>query len=220
LKLKPVKTEWLTRGQVQAIGGGNQKFAQTIFSPANIAAKRNSEAIDLGNNTMISARVLEHKPSEVRPFDDVKAQIATQLQRRAAGELAAKEGAEKAKAAASGNAAGLTFGAVQKLTRQGGAAGVNANLSKQIFATDVSKGAAYVAGPSDNGGYSIVRVVKAIEADTANAEKLKGVAQRLVGQSSNDVSNAYLTSLKDSIKVEIKKGVADTKKVDAAAPKS
>jgi hypothetical protein len=65
-----------------------------------------------------------------------------------------------------------------------------------------------------------VRVVKAIEADTANAEKLKGVAQRLVGQSSNDVSNAYLTSLKDSIKVEIKKGVADTKKDDAAAPKS
>jgi peptidyl-prolyl cis-trans isomerase D len=218
LKLKPVKTEWLSRAQVQAIGGGNQKFVQAVFSPANIAGKRNLEAIDLGNNAMISARVLEHKASEVRPFDEVKAQITAQLQRRAASELAAKEGAEKTKAVANGNASGLTFGAVSKLTRQGGVAGVNSNLSKLVFAADVSKGPAYVGAPSDAGGYSIVRVTKAIEAETANAEKLKGIAQRLVGQSGNDVSNAYLTALKDSIKVEIKKGATPAKKDDAATP--
>jgi peptidyl-prolyl cis-trans isomerase D len=212
LKLKPVKTEWLTRGQVQAIGAGNQKFAQAVFSPANIAGKRNLEAIDLGNNAMISARVIEHKPSEVRPFDEVKAQIASQLQRRAATELAAKEGVEKTRAAANGDVGGLTFGAIQKLTRQGAAPGVNANLSKQVFGTDVSKGPAYVGAPSDAGGYSVVRVVKAVDAEVANAEKLKGIAQRLVGQTNGDITNAYLTSLKDSIKVEMKKGVTATKK--------
>lgn len=223
LKLKPVKTEWLTRGQAQAIGAGNQKFAQSVFSAANIAGKRNLEAIDLGNNSMISARVIEHKPSDVRPFDDVKTQIATLLQRRSASELAAKDGAEKLKAVASGSSAGLNFGVVQKLTRQGSQPGVNANLSKQVFAADLSKGAAHVGAASDSGGYSVVRVVKVIEADVTNPEKLKGVSQRLVGQSSNDVSNAYLTALKDSIRVEIKKGVADAKKDDAAAtvaPKS
>jgi peptidyl-prolyl cis-trans isomerase D len=215
LKLKPTKTEWLSRAQVQAIGAGNQKFVQAVFTPANIASKRNLEAIDLGNNAMISARVLEHKPSEVRPFDDVKAQITAQLRRRAATELATKEGIEKTKAVANGDASGLTFGAVQKLTRQGNVAGVNANLSKQIFAADISKGVAYAGAPSDAGGYSIVRVVKGIEAETANAEKLKGIAQRLVGQSGNDVTNAYLTSLKDSIKVEMKKGATPAKKDEA-----
>jgi peptidyl-prolyl cis-trans isomerase D len=221
LKLTPVKTDWLTRSQVQAIAAGNQKFAQAVFLPANIATKKNMEAIDLGNNSMISARVLEHKASAVRPFDDVKAQIATQLQRRAATELATKDGIEKTKLAANGSDAGLTFGAVQKLTRQSQVPGVNASLSKQVFAADVSKGLAYVGAPSDAGGFSVVRVVKAIDAEVANAEKIKGVAQRLAQQSSADINNAYLTSLKDSIKVEIKKGVAPAKAADpAVAPKS
>jgi peptidyl-prolyl cis-trans isomerase D len=55
-----------------------------VFAPANVAAKKNSEAIDLGNNSLISARVVDYKPSAVRPFDDVKAQIAQQLQRKLA----------------------------------------------------------------------------------------------------------------------------------------
>jgi peptidyl-prolyl cis-trans isomerase D len=221
LKLTPVKTDWLTRSQVQAIAAGNQKFAQAVFLPANIATKKNMEAIDLGNNSMISARVIEHKPSAVRPFDDVKAQISTQVQRRAATELAVKDGVEKTKTVANGADAGLTFGATQKLTRQSQVPGVNANLAKQVFAADVSKGIAYLGAPSDAGGYSIVRVVKAVEPEIANAEKIKGVAQRLAQQSNADINNAYLTALKDSIKVEIKKGVTPAKSADpAAAPKT
>ncbi len=217
LKLTPVKTEWLTRGQVQAIGSGNQKFAQTVFTPANLSSKRNIEAVDLGGNALISARVLEHKPSAVRPFDEVKVQIQAQLQRKAATELVAKDGIEKTKAVAEGSATtGLVFGAPTKVTRQAGAPGLNTALLKQVFGADSTKGPAYVGAPSDAGGYSIVRVVKSIDAEAATGDKLKGIAQRLVGQSGADVTNAYLSALKDSIKVEIKKGVNDAKKTDAA----
>jgi peptidyl-prolyl cis-trans isomerase D len=217
LGIKPTKTEWLTRTQVQAIGLGNQKFSQAVFSPANLSTKRNLEALDLGNNAMISARVLEHKPSAVRPFDEVKAQIVAQLQRRAATEMAAKEGVEKTKLLADGRDAGLTFTPVQKLTRQAPLPGVNSSLSKQVFAADIAKGMAYVGAPSDAGGYTIVRVVKASDAPASNPEQLKSIAQRLSGQASGDVNNAYLTALKDSIKVEIKKGVVDAKKTDPSA---
>lgn len=217
LKLKPVKTDWLSRGQVQAIATGNQKFVQAVFSPANISTKRNLEAIDLGNNSMISARVLEHKPSAVRPFDEVKAQVTAQLQRRAASEMAAREGAEKVKAAAGGDVVGLNFGQAQKLTRQASLPGVNSALAKLVFAADASKGVVYTGAATDAGGYSVVRVVKALAAETASDEKLKGIAQRLVGQSGADISNAYLTALKDSIKVEIKKGATVAKKDDLGA---
>ena len=104
LKLEVKKTDWMTRSQVQAIAAGNQKFAQTVFAPSSIAAKKNSEAIDVGNNSLISARVIEYKASEVRPFEDVKAQILTQLQRRAATDLTVKTGQEKLKAIAAGTA--------------------------------------------------------------------------------------------------------------------
>ncbi len=208
LKLDVKKTDWLTRAQVQAIAAGNQKFVQTVFAPANVAAKKNSEAIDLGNNSLISARVVDYKPSAVRPFDEVKAQIAQQLQRKLASELAAKAGAEKVAALAAGKDAGLTFGATQKLVRQNPLPSVNAALVKQVFAADLGKGSAVVGGTNDAGGYTIVKVVKVIEPDAATPDKIKSLGQRLASQLGGDLSTAYLGALKDRIKVEVKKGAA------------
>lgn len=219
LKLTPKKTDWLTRAQVQALAAGNQKFAQTVFSPANVAAKKNSEAIDLGNNSLISARVLEYKASAVRPLDEVKAQISQQLQRRQATEMAAKAGAEKLAAAASGNLAGLTFSPVQKLLRQSPLPNVNQVLAKQVFAVDVSKGPAVVGGANDAGGYTIAKVIKVIEPEAAAADKLKSLGQRLAGQGGADLTNAYLGALKERIKVELKKGAMPEKSDKAGEPK-
>ena len=204
LKLEVKKTDWLTRSQVQAVAAGNQKFAQTVFAPANVAAKKNSEAIDLGNNSLISARVLEYKSSAVRPLEEVRGQISLQLQRKLAGELAAKAGAEKLAALSAGKDAGLTFGPAQKLTRQAPLPNVNQALTKAVFAADVSKGPASVGGANDAGGYTVAKVLKVIDPEAANAEKLKSLGQRLTGQGGADLSNAYLVALKERIKVEIK----------------
>ena len=204
LKLEIKKTDWLTRAQVQAIATGNQKFTQTVFAPANVAAKKNSEAIDLGNNSLISARVLEYKASAVRPLDDVRGQISLQLQRKLAGDLAAKAGAEKLAALSAGKDAGLAFGPAQKLTRQAPLPNVNQALAKVVFAADVSKGSAAVGGANDAGGYTVAKVLKVIDPEAANAEKLKSLGQRLTGQGGADLSSAYLVALKERIKVEIK----------------
>ncbi len=208
LKLEVKKTDWLTRAQVQAIAAGNQKFAQTVFAPANVAAKKNSEAIDLGNNSLISARVLEYKPSAVRPLDEVRGQISLQLQRKLAGELAAKAGAEKLAVLSAGKDAGLTFGPAQKLTRQAPLPNVNQALAKVVFAVDVSKGPAVVGGANDAGGYTVARVLKVIEPEVANADKMKSLSQRLTGQGGADLANAYLVALKERIKVEMKNSTA------------
>lgn len=221
LKLEVKKTDWLTRAQVQAIAAGNQKFVQTVFAPANVAARKNSEAIDLGNNSLISARVVDYKPSAVRPFDDVKAQIAQQLQRKLATELAAKAGAEKVVALAAGKDAGLTFGAAQKLVRQAPLPSVNAALAKQIFAADLAKGGAVVGGTNDAGGYTVVKVLKVVEPEAPTPDKLKALSQRLASQVGGDLSTAYLGALKDRIKVEVKKGaVADKADKDAKPEKA
>ncbi len=211
LKLAAKKTDWLTRAQIQALAGGNAKFAQTIFSSASVAAKKNSEAIDLGSNNMISARVLEHKPSLVRPLDDVKAQISAQLQRRIASELALKAGGEKLAAAKSGNEAGLTFSPLQKLLRQAALPNVNQALSKSVFAVDVSKAPAILGGANDAGGYTVVKVIRVVEPEATTPDKLKSLSQRLAGQGGGDLTNAYLGALKDRVKVVVKKGAIPEK---------
>ena len=204
LKLEVKKTDWLTRAQVQAVAAGNQKFSQTVFAPASVAAKKNSEAIDLGNNSLISARVLEYKASAVRPLEEVRSQISLQLQRKLAGELAAKAGAEKLAALSAGKDASLAFGPAQKLTRQAPLPNVNQALAKAVFAADVSKGPVSVGGANDAGGYTVAKVLKVIDPEAANAEKLKSLGQRLTGQGGADLSSAYLVALKERIKVEIK----------------
>ena len=204
LKLEVKKTDWLTRAQVQAVAAGNQKFSQTVFAPASVAAKKNSEAIDLGNNSLISARVLEYKASAVRPLEEVRSQISLQLQRKLAGELAAKAGAEKLAALSAGKDASLAFGPAQKLTRQAPLPNVNQALAKAVFAADVSKGPVSVGGANDAGGYTVAKVLKVIDPEAANAEKLKTLGQRLTGQGGADLSSAYLVALKERIKVEIK----------------
>jgi peptidyl-prolyl cis-trans isomerase D len=211
LKLVAKKTDWLTRAQVQALAGGNAKFSQTVFSSASIAAKKNSEAIDLGSNNMISARVLEHKASAVRPLDEVKTQIAQQIQRRLATEMALKSGAEKMAAVQSGNDSGLTFTPVQKLLRQASLPNVNQTLTKSAFAVDVSKAPATVGGPNDAGGYSVVKVLKIVEPETATPDKLKSLSQRLSGQGGGDLTNSYLGALRDRVKVVVKKGAIPEK---------
>ena len=104
--------------QVQAIAAGNQKFAQTVFVPASVAAKKNSEAIDLGNNNLISARVIDYKPSAVRPLDDVstnRAAVAAQTCLRAG----PRKLAQRVAALAAGKDANLTFGASAEVCASG-----------------------------------------------------------------------------------------------------
>ena len=113
-------------------------------------------------------------------------------------------GAEKLAALSAGKDAGLMFGPAQKLTRQAPLPNVNQALAKVVFAADVSKGPASVGGGNDAGGYTVAKVLKVIDPEAANAEKLKSLGQRLTGQGGADLSSAYLVALKERIKVEIK----------------
>ena len=92
----------VTRAQAQQIALGSAKLVQALFSPESIAAKRNTDAIEVGNGALMAARIVEYKPSAVRPFDDVKAEIHRQLVRQAASELAQEGRARQARAAGAG----------------------------------------------------------------------------------------------------------------------
>jgi peptidyl-prolyl cis-trans isomerase D len=56
----------VTRAQAQQIALGSAKLVQALFSPESIAAKRNTDAIEVGNGAMMAARLMEYKPSAVR----------------------------------------------------------------------------------------------------------------------------------------------------------
>ncbi|HET7033998.1 MAG TPA: SurA N-terminal domain-containing protein, partial [Casimicrobiaceae bacterium] len=95
LGLNVATSPLVTRAQAQQIAMGNAKVVQALLSPESIAAKRNTDAIEVGPNALMAARLLEYKPAAPRPFDEVKEQIRKQLVRQGAIELAQKAGREK-----------------------------------------------------------------------------------------------------------------------------
>lgn len=58
---------------------GNRKVIDAAFSDDVLQENLNSEAIELSSTHALVVRLKEHKPSEVKPLDDVKAQIETTL---------------------------------------------------------------------------------------------------------------------------------------------
>ena len=129
----------MTRAQVAAMAPRNPKLAQTVFGPESIASKRNTEAIEIGPNTLMAARVVEYKPAAPRPFAEVKDEIAAQMQRKSAGELAAKEGEARLAELEQGKPATLAWDKPKEITRQQQQPGFSADAMVKIFRASSAK---------------------------------------------------------------------------------
>jgi peptidyl-prolyl cis-trans isomerase D len=202
----PVQTSPLvTRTQAQAIAQGSAKFVQALFSQESLQAKRNTEAIEIGPNALMAARIVEFKPAAARPFDDVRDEIRRQLVRKAASETAQKVGREKLALLEQGKAAeaGVTFGKPVTLMRNQAQPGFTPDAMTRIFQVDPAKVPQYVGAANERGGFSIYKVEKVIAPPPADAAKLGAVSARLGDQLGRELFSAYLGALKAKTEVKI-----------------
>jgi peptidyl-prolyl cis-trans isomerase D len=95
----------------------NPKFLEALFAPDAVERKRNTEAIEIGPNQMVSGRVVQYSPARTRPFDEVKPQVREGVIAAKAAELARKDGEAKL-AAWKAQPASATLPAAVPLSRQ------------------------------------------------------------------------------------------------------
>jgi peptidyl-prolyl cis-trans isomerase D len=203
LNINVQTTPLITRSQVQALAQNNAKFVEAVFSPSSLQAKRNTEAIEIGTNTLIAARVVEYKPAAPRAFDEVKAEIRRQLERKAASELAHKAGAEKVTLLEQGKDAGLNFAKPVALTRNQPQPGFPPPALTMIFQADSSKLPAYVGSPNERGGYSVYRVQRVVSPPAPEAAKLTAYTNRVGEQLGRELMSAYAAQLRARADVKI-----------------
>jgi len=65
-------------GQPQLL---NQRVVEALFAEDAVKNRRNTQAIEVAPNTLVAARVVDHRPAAVRPLDEVKAVIRQRLER-------------------------------------------------------------------------------------------------------------------------------------------
>jgi peptidyl-prolyl cis-trans isomerase D len=209
--LKPVadqlKLEIKTAGQVirePATGAtgivANPKLLSELFSSDAIEKKRNTKAIEVGPNQLVSARIVQHTAAHTQPLAEVKDLVRQRWLAQRGAEAARKEGAAKLVAwkAAPATAA---LSAPMMVSRE--AQELPAPIVEAALRADTSALPAFAGIDLGAQGYAIVKVSKVVPRDAPS----EAVAKQERGQYSQwwtaAETLAYYNSLKERFKAEI-----------------
>lgn len=213
IKAVPQKSGWITRGGAENALLGNPKLLQAVFSDDVLKNKRNTEAIEVAPGVLIAARVIEHKPATVQPYDQVSGALTKKLTLQQAGQLAAQEGRARLAALREGKdavkEAKVAWSAPQLASRSD-PKGIPGEALRQAFKADVSKLPAY-AGAESGGGYTLVRVSRVQEAAEGAKDKQNAIAQTMRQVEGQAELAAYIASLKQKTAVNIRKDAIERK---------
>ncbi|MCL2309883.1 MAG: SurA N-terminal domain-containing protein [Proteobacteria bacterium] len=215
LEIPISKAEFLTRAQVAQLADGNQKLAEAVFSPDSLRDRQNTDAIEFGSDTIISARVIDYKPMAVRPLSDVKAQIRILLGNRKAFELVRAAGEEKLAQLRQGKNAkdiGLTFSKPVVIGRQQQQPGFTADVQTEVFRLESGKLPTYLGAAVGQSRYTVYRVEKILPPETPSDAQKQATARTLSEMKGREALNAYLQNLRESAKVEINQAKLDAVK--------
>ncbi|HEX6829689.1 MAG TPA: SurA N-terminal domain-containing protein [Burkholderiales bacterium] len=202
-KLQPQRSDWIRRRGAEPAFPMNDKMLAAVFSDDVLKNKRNTEAIEVAPNTLVSARVLDYKPATVRSLEEVSAEIEKKLQRKQASELAVTAGKEALAKLQKGEDAGVTWGVPLALSRQR-PAGLPDFALRPAFQADTSKLPAYIGVENPRGGYLVVRISKVIEAPPATEAQRRLYGDQLRQLLAQEQLGAYLASAKAKEGVTLK----------------
>ncbi len=177
----------------------SQKLLDAVFGVDALKNKRNTEAVDLGNSQLVSARVLEHVPARLPAFDDVKDVVRAALIEEQAAGLARKEGLARLEALKQNPGMALPQTAV--LSR-GQAQGVPRPLLDAVLLAPQDKLPAPIGVDLGKAGYVVARVLKVLPREQAASSDALLTPQLAQAWSAAE-SEAYVASLKQRFKVDI-----------------
>jgi peptidyl-prolyl cis-trans isomerase D len=192
---------------------GSAKFLEALFSADSVSSKRNTDAIEIAPNQLVSGRIVSYSPARVVPLSEVKEQVRARVMQEQAQALARKEGEARLATFKADKAAALDTPALMVSRVQ------SKDLPKPVL--DAALGAAPNQLPSWLGvnvpgrGYVVVRVKKVAGRDPIAADLSQG-RQQYAQAWADAESQAYFAALKNRLKVKVIAPAAQTA-LDSAA---
>lgn len=210
-KLAVQHSDWLSKGA--AAGGplANPKLQAALFSEDSIKNKRNTEAVEIAPNVLVSARVVEYKPAALQPLEAVTPVIAKLLAREEAVKLAVKDGEAKLVRLTKGEKVELAWGKPRVLTK-GMTAEMPQDVARAIFKADSAKLPSY-AGVAAPGGYALFRIssVKPHAADAGETPQAKAMRAQYARLVAEEELAAWIATLRAKYPVEINRAALENK---------
>jgi peptidyl-prolyl cis-trans isomerase D len=179
----------------------NPKFLAAVFAADAVKQHNNTQAIDIGNSTLIAARVTDYKPAAIPALDTIKDAVRAKVIATEAAAMARKEGEAKLAELQKSNAT-TGFSSVIKVSRND-AQGLPPAALAAIFKADSSKLPAYVGVDLGADGYAIYRVNGIEKSEPVAADRLAGAQQQVAQVYAQAEMESYLDALKARSKVKI-----------------
>ncbi len=203
LKLTVQSGGWVARNGADNKLLNNPKLLQAIFSDEVIKNKRNSEVVDVGSNTLVSARAVEHAPASVYPLADISGGIAKQLMIKQAGQLAAKHGRELLAKLKAGESVAAEWTPAKMISRKDQQGFAPPEIA-EIFKLDSGKLPAYAGVENPRGAFILLKVSRTVEAADVDPARRKATADELRQVVAQEQINAYVASLKAKADVKLR----------------
>ena len=204
LKLSIQQAQGLGRIPTAANAGvmANPKILEALFAEDSISKRRNTAAIELGNNTLVSARIVNYRSAAVRPYADVKDEariqfllVQAQALAKAEGQARLNEWKAQPAQALLGNALVVSRDQAQGQPQALVDAALRADPAAMPVLVGVDLGAQ---------GFALVRVNKVVAREEPNAQQQAQSREQFARLLGNAEASAYLAHLKSQFKVEIK----------------
>ena len=189
----------------------NTKFLDALFGADALRNKRNTEAVEIAPNTMVSGRVLQYAAAHQLPLAEVKTRVRDRVAAVQAAALARKLGEERLAALRAAPDTALTEPVL--LVSRAQPREVQSTVLDTVLKAPVATLPAFVGIDLGEQGYAVAKVSKVLGRDPVAADASRGQTQ--YAQAWGDAeSQAYYGALKARFKVEIK---ADALKTAAQA---
>jgi peptidyl-prolyl cis-trans isomerase D len=202
-------TGWLSR-EDGAKYFKNDKLMAQVFSDEVLKNKRNTEAVEVSANNLISARVLEYKPSAPRSFDEVKGGIEALLKLEAASKLAKEKGeAALAKLSAGEKVTDLEWISPVTVDRKT-AQGLPDTVMQHVFKIGTGKLPAYGGFLDPNKSYTLIQISR-IDDALGDEETKKEAEHEINAAMASEYINAYGKSLKAKADITINRKLLENK---------
>ena len=180
----------------------NPKLLTALFNPDSVEKKRNTEAVEIGPNQLVSARITQYAPARTLPLAEVRNQVRDRLVSSRSAELARKDGAAKLEdwkahpdAAKMGNAVVLS---------RDQAASVAPAIVDKVMHADATALPAWVGVDLGSQGFAVVRINKVLERTAPDEAQAKQERMQYAQWLANAESQAYFQMLKTRFKAQVK----------------
>ena len=206
------ESDWIDRRSKEPAILAHERLLEAVFSDETIEDKHNIPAIEVMPDTLVSARVLEHRSASMQSLTIVKDEIVAHLKTQQAAEMALEDGERKLTQLQEGGEIEILWGEPKEVSYIE-SQGVDSSVLQAVFKKELTEVPAYTGVENPQGGFALIRINRVIEPDmTAMIEdesKYRSFSQQLQQMLTQEETASYLAGLRQRYDVSISQGRED-----------